>query len=159
MFNSMPDESKLWIYSFPRKLSKEEIKIVLNHLSAFVSNWISHGRPISGTFELAYDQFILLATNDDPSGCSIDSCIKALKELKVKYNLDALTHHLIFYKNHEGIQSVERANFKDIINQGEISEETLVFNNMITNVGELRSRQWLMPLKHSWHHEIYKKSA
>ena len=155
----MPDESRLWIYSFPRKLYKKEIKIVYKHLSSFVSNWISHGRPVSGAFELAYDQFILLATNDDPSGCSIDSSIKALKELKDKYQLDALNHNLIFYKNDEGIQSVERAGFKNIIAQGKISEETLVFNNMITNVGVLRSRQWLMPLKDSWHHEIYKKSA
>jgi hypothetical protein len=62
-------------------------------------------------------------------------------------------------KNDEGIQSIERPSFKDLIVKRQISEETLVFNNTIANMGELRSGQWLLPLKDSWHHEIYKKSA
>jgi len=159
MLNYLSDEAKLWIYSFIRKLNSEEKEIVSRYFSEFTKNWKTHGKPVSGSFEIAYDQFLLLATDDDTSGCSIDSSVNIFRELNDRYGLNGLSHNSIYYIRDESVKSAGRFDFIDLVENGKIPQDTLVFNPMITTVGELRSNEWLKPLKDSWFINKLKKSA
>jgi hypothetical protein len=159
MFDTLSDQARLWIYAFPETLDEDQIRLVRKHLNAFIGNWKSHGKAIRGEYELLYDQFILIATDDDPSGCSIDSSARMFRELKERHGLDALTSHLIFYRDEYRIRSVEREAFQQLVEEGVIGDHTVVFNTMLTSIGGLRNGEWELSFQSSWHRKAFRKSA
>jgi len=159
MFKSLSDEARLWIYGFPEKLKQDELLLVRNHLDDFIDNWESHGKPVRGEYELLYDQFILIATEDDPSGCSIDSSVNMLKTLNDRHGLNALTAHLVFFRHEKGIRSLERTDFQRLLQQGFLDDNTIVFNTTLTRVGALRNGELEIPFNSSWQRKAFRKSA
>ena len=42
-FESLPEESRIWIYQSNRKFSDEEMAEIETALQAFLQNWAAHG--------------------------------------------------------------------------------------------------------------------
>src|ERR1041385_5906330 len=83
-FNELPENSRIWIYQASRKLSPTEKQLAEAALQEFCESWVAHQQPLKTSFSIEHDQFIILATDEDyhlPSGCSIDSSVRALKAL------------------------------------------------------------------------------
>ena len=151
------DAARVWIYAFARTLSAPEEQNVSIVLQEFVSQWNSHGQPANGDFHLLYNKFVILAEESASgiSGCSIDSSVRVFKRLKERHGLDALNHDLIHYRNNHDISSVERAAFQELISGSQITEDTVVFNNIVQNLGEIRRGLWETKLSKSWHAQAF----
>ena len=75
-FDTLPDESKIWIYQSNRKLSDNEMNEIEADLKAFLENWAAHGKPLEASYQLRYNRFIIIAVNQETqpaTGCSIDA--------------------------------------------------------------------------------------
>ena len=42
-FESLPEESRIWIYKSNRKFSDDEMAAIENALQAFLKDWAAHG--------------------------------------------------------------------------------------------------------------------
>ncbi len=154
---NLPDDSRVWIYGFNKKLNQTEIEIVKKRLQSFVESWQVHSSPVKGGFKLFENQFVLLATNDSVSGCSIDSSIAIFKELKQVQGLDALDQNLIFFKNeHDEVQTVSRSDFQKLVNEGRVTADTKVFNLMLNSMGQIKKKLFESTFSNSWHKEVFK---
>jgi len=154
LFTDFSDQSKIWIYSFDHNLSEEEIKAVTEVLTKFIPNWNSHGDPVKGDFVVVYNRFVILCADNSEmiSGCSIDSSVRVFKDLKQKQNLDALNQDLLFFRYLDNeIFSADRREFQDMVNAGKIDSKSIVFNNTIQTLRELRKGAWETPSHNSWH--------
>ena len=150
------NESKIWIFGFDKKLSSAECNIVSTIIKNFTENWMSHNKKVNGTFVLLEKRFLMLITDDKISGCSIDSSVNVLKEIKSNFDLDALNPNLVFYRFNGMINACDRNTFQLLCSEGQITPDTPVFNLMLNTLGDWREQKFELPFHSSWHSTVFK---
>lgn len=160
LFSNYRPATKLWIYAFSRRLDAGEATLVYSVLKNFVDEWKSHQHDVRGAFEIVHDQFVLIAAESDNeiSGCSIDSSVAVFKWLKAQHNLDALDRSFVFYRDGDVVRTTTRGEFQALVDAGKIDSDTRVFNNTITTIGDLHAGKWEVPLSQSWHAQAFSGS-
>ncbi len=151
---------KIWIYQADRFFTQPELQQAQERLKSFIAEWTAHGSQLAGTAEIKHNLFVVLTVDESlaqATGCSIDKSVHLLKQLEADLQIDLFNRMLIAYRDAEGnIQLVSREVFDALFKEGEIDENTIVFNNLIQSADELSSK-WEVPLKDSWHASVFKK--
>jgi hypothetical protein len=89
------------------------------------------------------------------SGCSIDAMVRTLSELERALQVQLLDHGPVLFRRGDAIERVPRPAFAALARSGDVSADTVVFNNTVTRVGELRDGQWETPARASWHAKAF----
>lgn len=149
---------RIWIYQAERKLTEEESAFVKEKMDAFAAQWTAHGKQLVAQALLRYNQFLIIRVNEGlvkATGCSIDNSTVYLKKIQQEIGVDFFDRMRIAFRNSAGeIETVSRQAFEKLINDGLVNENTIVFNNMITE-GESLAKKWEVPLKDSWHAKVF----
>lgn len=151
-FEKMPDTARVWIYQSSRKFSPEEIEFITEKLTSFCDKWNTHGNLMPASYSIAYDQIIILSVDESnlgASGCSIDSSVRALRELEQKLEVNLLDQGKVSFIEDGKVVTGGLREVKDYIHAGNLQEETTVFNPMVNNKKDLAER-WLIPARDSW---------
>ncbi|WP_121965031.1 ABC transporter ATPase [Myroides sp. N17-2] len=157
-FEEMPDHSRVWIYQSNRKFSDEEVQDIDKDLAAFVAEWAAHATPLEASYKIFYNRFIVLAVDQEvhpASGCSIDASVRVIQDLEQKYSVDLLDKMNVTYKTGEFIAFKTLIEFKSLVKSKAVSANTIVFNNLVNNLGEFREF-WEVPAEESWHSRFFK---
>jgi hypothetical protein len=152
-YNTLPENSRVWIYQSNRAFSKEEIEIISAEAGDFIEAWTRHGDQVKGGFEMRYNQFLILAVDEsftNVSGCSIDASVRFVQKLESLISVDLMNKLNVSFKQGQQIQIVSLAAFQNLVKEGKILADTIVFNNMVQTKGDL-ARKWEVPAKDSWH--------
>ncbi len=154
-FSELPNDARLWVFAAARPLTPEQQETLLARVDEFLDGWLAHGREVVGARELRHDRFLLVAADERAtgvSGCSIDSLFRALKELERELQVSLLDSSLVYYRSEDGaIQALSRGEFRERVRAGEVAEDTVVFDNTVRSVGEVREGRWELPMRDSWH--------
>ena len=148
---------RIWIYQADRQLTAADKAKVLDKLALFTSEWKAHGRPLAAKAEVRHDRFIILMVDDaiaPPTGCSIDKSVYLLKEIEKETGLNLFDRLQLAYRKGGEIAVASRHEFEQLVASGEITDDTIVFNNLITSYPELETH-WEVPLKESWHAQVF----
>lgn len=151
-FDSLPAGSRVWIYQSNRVLAEEEVALANSHLRAFTDEWVVHGQPLASSYSIRYNQFVILAADESDqtaSGCSIDSSVRAIRELGERLHIDFFDRSLVAFLLRDQVTLVPLKNLKENFIDGILSVGTLTFNNLIATREELESK-WLLPAGDSW---------
>ena len=149
----LADHSRVWIYQSNRPFSEREQIVLTSQINAFVQNWAAHGRDLLASGVVLLDQFIVLAVDErqaGASGCSIDKSVNFMKELADQYDVSLFDRMIFTFLQDNKVQTATSSNFKRLFTEGSISKDTFVFDNLVNNVGDLKTA-WLKPLALSWH--------
>ena len=65
-------------------------------------------------------------------------------------NVNFMNRLLLAYKDQDAIKMLPKNKFEELLKAGQITEETIVFNNLIEKKSELKTK-WQIPVKESWH--------
>jgi hypothetical protein len=152
-FQDLPDEARVWVHCFEQELSEQQQEIIQKGMEEFLPQWDSHGAPVKAFFKILSGHFVVTAaySQEGISGCSMDSLQRNFKTFKTAYGLDGLKGGLLFYRDKEGtIQVVDQLKFQDLIESGEITSETQVFQTLLSTLGQLRSGEFETPFEKSW---------
>ena len=87
-FNSLPDNSKIWIYQSNRKFYPQELDAIKNKIESFLNQWTNENKPIQASYEIKYDRFILFAVdvaNSPLSLNAIDQSVSFIIEIQEIY--------------------------------------------------------------------------
>ena len=156
-FENLPEESKIWIYQSNRKFSDDEFAAIEVDLKAFIENWTAHGTSLEASFELKYNRFIIIAVNQEvqaATGCSIDSSVQFIQNLEQKYEVDLLDKMNVTFKLGEHVAHKTLLDFKKMAKDKAVTENTIVFNNLINNIAEY-NESWEVPAIDSWHSRFF----
>lgn len=152
----LPDDfnnnSRVWIYQSNRSFSLHEAFQIEDILKAFVTNWHSHGTPVTGYANLFFGQFIVLVadeTKSGVSGCSTDSSVRMIKDIEQLFNVNMFDRLLLGFIVKERVQMVPMAQLSYALENNFIEPSTLYFNNTVTDFEQFKEK-WLIPLKESW---------
>ena len=148
-FSTLSPDARIWIYQADRRLSSSEKSVVDEKLKEFTGQWLVHGAPLEASFEIKFDQFVILAANDTASGCSIDSSVRIMKEVGNLTGIDFFNRNQIAFKSGEEITLINLTLLKTEFLKGTWGEETPVFNNVVTTLRDLKEG-WLVPARTTW---------
>ena len=162
-FSDLPDDSRLWVFAASRALTPEESGTLIGRVDEFLAGWQAHGHPVVGARDLRLDQFLLVAADERAtgvSGCSIDSLYRVLKEAERDLGIGLLDSSLVFYRDGDGtVRAASRPDFRELLRDGAVDEDTPVFDNTVSTVGALRAGGWDTPLRDSWHARAFPVAA
>ena len=158
-FEKLPNNSRIWIYQSNRNIESTEIKGISKALENFMSNWDSHGTPLSGSYKIFYNRFIVMAVDDQsnvPSGCSIDKSVEILKRIEKHYGISLFNRTQIAFWNNDKIETVSLIEINNAINNEKPNSKTVIFNNTINTILELENN-WQILAQNSWMKKYFKK--
>ncbi len=150
--------SRVWIYQSNRPFTAEETEEIRQHLAGFAAQWVSHDKKLRAAGDVAFNRFVILMVDESAagaSGCSIDKSVHFIKALEQRYQVDLFDRMRFAYQKDGEVFSVNKAEFKKHYDQGAIDDETLVFDTLVDKKSEF-DRNWLKPLKESWHYRLVK---
>lgn len=161
-FSSLPHEARLLVFSASRPLTPGEIERLLAEVDGFISGWSSHREAVTAARDWRHDRFLLVAADENVtalSGCSVDKITRRMKELGEELKARLVDNEGIYFRSAAGIERVGRAEFAGLVESGAVNEETIVFNNTVTRLGDLRAGQWELPFRNSWHARAFPRST
>jgi len=153
-FDELPPDARLWIFAAERPLSDTEHERVTSEVDAFISQWVAHDMPLRAARDVRYDQFVFIAVDEraaGASGCSIDTLVRRMKGLQKELGVELVNHSPVLYRDGVTIARVSRDEFADLAQAGVVDGGTVVFNNTLTTVGDMREGRWELPASQSWH--------
>jgi hypothetical protein len=149
--------SRVWIYQSNRPFSLHEEHRIKQKLDGFISQWEAHGSKLTAKVEIHYNRFIMLMVDEEQAGatgCSIDKSVNLMKHIEEEFDINLFDRFNIAYRDSSGIHSCTREEFEKLVSEDKITENTIVFNNLVQTVSELESK-WEVPFKNSWHPRVF----
>lgn len=157
-FNTLPEESRVWIYQANRSFTQEELEEIQFKLNMFIENWTAHGSDLQAGYTIKYKRFIVIGLNQDlnmATGCSIDASVHFIQQLEKDYNVDLMDKMNVSYKQGEYVAYKSLTDFKKMAKDRAVSKNTIVFNNLVANIAEFNDN-WEVPASESWHSRFLK---
>ena len=151
-FNELPLQSRIWVFQSNRIMAPSEQSSIDDAVKQFVQKWSTHGVHMLASHVLFHNCFVIIAADEQKqkaSGCSIDSFTALFKAFGTQYNLSFFDRFSIAHKLGDEVVISDLDDFKQLIDDGCITQDTLVFNNLIEQRQDL-STKWELPLKESW---------
>ena len=152
-YNDLPDNSRVWVYQSDREFSEKELAFIHKKAKIFIEDWTRHGEALKASFMVKYHHFLVLSVDEsfnNVSGCSIDASVRFVKELEAELNIDFMNKMNVSFKDGEHINIVKLSDFQKYAKEQKISENTIVFNNMIQTKSDFETK-WEVTAKESWH--------
>ncbi|MDG1730083.1 MAG: ABC transporter ATPase [Algibacter sp.] len=157
-FNTLPEESRVWIHQANRSFSEDELQEIKSKLDIFIENWTAHGSDLQASYTIKYKRFLILGLNQDlnkATGCSIDASVHFIQQLEKDYNVDLMDKMNVSYKQGEYVAYKSLSDFRKMAKDKAVSKNTIVFNNLVNNIAEF-NENWEVPASESWHSRFIK---
>ena len=151
-FDELPLQSRVWVFQSNRIMSPSEQSSIDAAVKQFVQEWSTHGVQMLASHVLYHNCFVVIAADEQKqaaSGCSIDSFTALFKAFGTQYNLSFFDRFSIAHKLGDEVVISDLDDFKQLIGDGRVTQDTLVFNNLI-NLRQDLFTKWELPLKESW---------
>lgn len=155
-YKNLPNNSRVWIYQSNREFSEKEVDFITEKAIEFINNWTRHGDDLKGSFTIKYNQFLVLAVDENfnnVSGCSIDASVRFVQQLETALQLDLMNKMNVTFKDGNHINLVKLADFQQFAKNKKITDETIVFNNLVATKEDFENN-WEVPAKQSWHNRF-----
>ncbi|SIP91128.1 hypothetical protein SAMN05880574_10267 [Chryseobacterium sp. RU37D] len=146
------NDYRVIIYPASRPLETKEAKAITEKLFDFLATWAAHGKPLSSSFKIEKNQFIVICVDEEKemaSGCSIDALGKAMKEIDEQYQLGLFDRMKASYVENGEVKTLKLFDFKSKIKSGEISKDIQVFDFSKNTYMEFIGN-FLLPFERSW---------
>ncbi|MDA9563654.1 hypothetical protein N9R81_03140 [Flavobacteriales bacterium] len=154
--HQLSENSKVWIYTAERNFTDSELQFIEQKSNDFIAQWESHGSAVKGHIETRYNRFIFIYAddqNDTLCGRATDSSVRFIKELESSLSISLMDRTLLAYKENDAVQTVSFLEFQSMITGGKITEESVIFNNLITSKVDLIN--WETTPQNSWHKQLF----
>lgn len=153
----MSENSRVWIYQSDRAFSAAEAESIQDLLNQFTSQWLAHGNQLAAKGEVRYNRFLILIVDESQAGatgCSIDKSVGLMKQIESQFHVNLFDRFNIAWRDGDQFSSCGKQEFERLIATGRVSENTVVFNNLVQTLSELEDK-WEVPFKDSWHQQVF----
>ncbi len=148
--------SRVWIYQSSRAFTNEELTWLNTECDIFTKNWKAHGAALRTDFRIFYKRFICLFVDESAygaSGCSIDGSVRFILNIEQKLGI-SLTNRLdVAVLSGNEVKTYHLNDLPKLKKEGVINDETLVFNNLVSNLQDMAT-EWVLPISQSWHQRM-----
>lgn len=140
------------IFPASRPFSPKESKIITEKLYDFLATWAAHGKPLSSSFKIEKNQFIVICVDEEKeaaSGCSIDALGTVMREMDSEFELGLFDRMKASFIENGETKTMKLQDFRKGLKEKTISTDIEVFDfSKNTYVAFLSD--FLLPLNRSW---------
>ena len=150
-FQHFPAETRVWIYQSNQPIPEETAAALKQVVNQFAQNWVSHNRQLRAHGDVLHNRFILLAVDEsqaDASGCSIDKSVHFIKQVESQLGVDLFDRMNFAWMEDDEVKTAPSQTFAELYQSGQITNETLVFDNLVKTKRELEEN-WLKPVSYT----------
>ena len=161
-FEELPDRARLWTFAASRRLSDQETVRLLAATDKFLAGWAAHRVPLDTAREWRLRQFLFVAVDEaaaGASGCSIDALVGFVREMERQLDVRLTDTGSVWFRTGAAIECVSRGQFKQLVDDGAVGPDTVVFDHTIETIGALREGRWETPARRSWHGRAFFPNA
>lgn len=148
---TLPDSARLWVYQADRPFTNE-LQVIRQLCDPFVQQWSAHGQALQATCWTEFDQFIILAVDENvagASGCSIDASVAFIRQLEQQTRLSLLDRSKVAVLQSDQINIYPLQEIKKHVEAGTIQPNDCVFDNSVSNFGDW-AEKWKIRAVDSW---------
>jgi hypothetical protein len=159
-FEQLPDQSRVWVYQADRPLMATEMEQISSFLTLEMDAWAAHGASLNASFEIRFNQVVIVAVNEDvneASGCSIDASTRWFKSLGEMLQVNFFDRQIAKIQG-EQISLIPIASIKDFIIGANLLEQDYIIPPQTADLGQYRN-QWLQTVRQSWLKKYIAKSS
>ncbi len=130
---------------------------MLARADAFLGEWAAHGAPLTCARDWRHGRFLLVAVDEAsvPLGVLHRRHGGGSEGRRGRPGAFVLGPFSGLLPGRGEIRRVSRAEFKALVEAGEVDLETPVFDNSITRLEALKSGEWKKPAGASWHRRAF----
>lgn len=154
------DQSRVWVYPSNREFTSEELVWLQKQLFHFTKQWTAHNQQLTAKAEIRYKRFLILMVDETAagaSGCSIDKSVHFMQEIERTLGINLFDRMQFAYKLNDEVATANKVEFEQLIADGIITKNTIVFNNLVGTKADLDSK-WEVKLADSWHANFFFES-
>ena len=151
-FTSLPDSARVWVFGSDRLVQGAAADSLLAAVDQFLAQWRAHGLPLHCARDWRDERFLAIGvdvTQENASGCSIDGLFRTLQALERELGAQLLGGGRVFYRTNGSTRVATRDEFERLIDRGEVTAETPVFDTSLTTAEAWRAR-FEQPAGKSW---------
>ena len=151
-FDHLPPQARIWIYQASRPLTEQELMPLVPRLAAFAEEWTSHGRELAASAQFLHRQFLVIGLDEavaGASGCSIDASVRFVQALEEQLGVALLEKSRMAFLTDGHLRLLTRRELRAAIAAGEVTADTLYFNNTLITKSELADK-WPAPAGQTW---------
>lgn len=140
------------IFPASRPFSPKESKIITEKLYDFLATWAAHGKPLSSSFKIERNQFIVICVDEEKeaaSGCSIDALGTVMREMDSEFELGLFDRMKASFIENGETKTMKLQDFRKGLKEKTISSDIEVFDFSKNSYVAFLS-DFLLPLKRSW---------
>lgn len=156
-FDSLPDSSRVWVFGSDRALSEEATTTLMKAVEEYLAEWKAHGEPLTVGYEWRDGRLLVVGVDQrdaGATGCSIDGLFRVLQGLESSVGATMVGGGRVFYRDGTGtVQSAPRHELPALAASGALSEDSVVFDTSLTDLGSMRDcferparKSWAAPL-------------
>ena len=145
-FNTITDNSRIWIYAAEKKLTNNQETYIIQYISNHLQSWDAHKVPLIAGVTILENHFIVVALDEsenEASGCSIDTLQNKIQDLEKELSVSLLNRLNVFCRIDDMIQCIPSFKLKSIA-----KANTLFYDLTIQNKSDLHS--YLKPISKGW---------
>lgn len=162
---ALDNSSKVWIYQAKDTLTDEQIEGIRRDLYSFLEHWTSHNARLYTYGNVFHQRFLAIFVDEryaGASGCSIDKSVHFVGMIEHKYGISLMERTDVacmekkMDEDGEDISDIFVLQLDQLgksINEGKISKDTFVFDNLVKTKGDFLTG-WVKPLQDSWHYRF-----
>lgn len=156
-FDSLPDESRVWVFGSDRTLAERDAELLLAEVDRFLAQWKAHGVPLTSARDWRDGALLTIGVDtsqENASGCSIDGLFRTLQGVERSLGTRLLGGGRLFYRDGaRQVHCVARDRVAELAASGAIDPDTPVFDTGLTTAGEWRAR-FEAPARETWVGEL-----
>src|ERR1700712_5721891 len=152
------EQSRVWIYQSDKQLYDAQVNELQQQLDNFTAEWTAHNHQLKAKAEIRYNRFLILIVDESQagaSGCSIDKSVNFMKRVEQQFGINLFDRFNLAYRDGEKVLSAPRQQFEEMLKEGKLNKQSIVFNNLVQNLKELENN-WEVPFKDSWHVQLFR---
>ncbi|GMR12026.1 MAG: hypothetical protein BMS9Abin29_0213 [Gemmatimonadota bacterium] len=161
-FDQLPDASRVWVFGVSEGLSASDEASFLAVVDGFLDGWAAHGHALRCGRDWRHGRFLLVGVDEatEPSsGCSIDALVRVLKDEQQRLGVAIVDNTAVWYLEDGEVRRVTRAEFKALADAGRVDAHTVIFDNTVTRLAEVREGGWERAARDSWHYRAFFPSS
>jgi hypothetical protein len=155
-YNSLPENSKVWVYPSNRKFYPNEIEEIEVKINAFIESWKPEDENFKASYQFLYQRFIIFIVDVDTVALTnedIDTSVSFILSLQETYDVSLLDKMNVCFKQGEFVQYKELKDFKKLLKNKALTGKSIIFDNLISIKQDL-DNHWEMPIEESWYNRF-----
>jgi hypothetical protein len=159
----LPRDSRVWVFAAARPLTDADEAGLTALLGRVFAVWEKKSPGVRAAHEFRERRFLIVGADercDRVSGCGIDAMMQWTKQFEADSGLRLLDRMQVFWRGGDGaVRSAHRTEFQRLLDAGEVTAATTVFDTAAATVDVLLDGRFERPLSESWHARIFLPAA